>query len=764
VAVSPELVASPRHGRAEAVNGRPTLRRQDLLASAAGVAAMACLSAVRGVWVVQALALVLLLTVPGLLLVRAARVSPQAVRAFPVYVLGGSLAVLMISGLAVDLLGSPLGISRPLATVPLVTALTIACAALIAAAVPGSAARVRDYVRVDIRVWQAWPLLLPVLAWVGAMRLTNGDGALLAIAAATAAGAALLFGCVRARRSSIAMSATVIYGASLALMWGFSLRGHFVDGFDIATEYHTFTSVLAAGSWHTAHHNDSYGAMLSLTILPSMLTTLTGASPLLVLKAIYPCLFALFPVAVFLLASRVLRPGFAYLATLFLVVQSYLFEQLPEIARQEIGLLFFIFLLNAIIDQQLLRRQRTVLIAVFAVGLVLSHYSTAYLAIIVLFGALVLELLRGRVLSKFIAAFRDPQLPLGGIATAFAVTLVAAGVWYGPVTHSAQNVSHFADELSNKGLDLLPGASGKGIVDAYLAGNVLTPISASQFQTLAQADYAKHRPYVHPLTLPRVLHSATVKNPPIVSHPVFSALHSEQEILSLFANVVAAIGALLLWLRRGADRRARIIALFGVSTLIALVVVRFSGTAAEAYNQERAFLQAMVPLSVSLAWVLQWRAARGVGRVLAAAFAAALMVFFLTTSGLRGAFLGGERSFNLASSGENVDRFYITEPELAAADWLNAAAPKRDLIYADRYGALRILGATGRFNNVLTQITPATVDRHAWIYADTANFVRQLARGQEGNQYALYEWPSFVSEHWNLLYSNSSAGVYGRTP
>jgi uncharacterized membrane protein len=724
---------------------------------------MAVLSTVRGVWVLQAATLLLLLTVPGLLVLRAVRVSPKAVRAFPLYVLGGSLFILMGSGLLVDLLGPPLGISRPLESAPLILSLTLVCAALIAAAAPGRAPRLVDYVRVQVRVWQAWPLLLPVLAWAGAMRLTNGHGAALAVAGVTAAGAALLYGCMRARRSSIATSATLIYAASLALMWGFSLRGHFVDGFDIATEYHTFIGTLHAGRWYTSHPNDAYGAMLSLTILPSSLTALTGAAPLLILKAVYPCMFALYPVGVFLIAARVLRRSFAFIAALFLVVQSYLFEQLPEIARQEIGLLFFIFLLSAIIDSHLPRRQRTTLLAVFGVGLVVSHYSSAYLMIGALAGALVLEFARSHTPAKSIALLRSPQLPLTGIATALAITAVAAGVWYGPVTHSAQNVSQFVDALSNRGLDVLPNAGGKSVVGAYLAGNVQKQVSAGEFQALAQAGYAKNRPYVHPLAPPYVLRNASVTNPPRVSHPLFSALHLDQEAVSLFANLLAAIGALLLWLRRRADEPARLIALFGVSTLFALVVIRFSGTAAEAYNQERAFLQAMAPLSICLAWALQWCAARGVGRALAAAFAAALITLFLTTSGLRGAFLGGEKSFNLASSGEDIDRFYITEPELAAASWLNAAAPKSDLVYADRYGALRILGATGRSRGVLTQLTPATLDRHAWIYADTANFVRHVARGQEGSQYAIYEWPTIVRARWNLVYSNSSSGVYVRS-
>jgi uncharacterized membrane protein len=730
--------------------------------SVIALAAMAGMATVRGVWVVQAAALVLLLSVPGLLALRAARVGAEAVRAFPVYILGASILVLMGAGVAVDLLGPLFGVSRPLETAPLLISLTLVCAALLAAALPGRAPHVSDYVRVRIEVRHAWPLLLPVLAWAGAGRLTGGGSATWAAIAVAMTGVVLLYGSARASRWSVARSATLIFGAALALIWGFSLRGHFVYGFDIASEYHTFTAVLHAARWHASHRNDAYGAMLSLTILPSTLAQLTGASPILVLKVIYPLMFALFPVAVFLLATRVLTRRFAYVAALFLVVQNYLFQQLPAVARQEIGLLFFVCLLGALLDGRMARRQRTGLVAGFAIGMVLSHYSTAYLAIGVLAVALILELVRGRVSSA-------PGLALAPIAIALAVTVGAAGLWYGAVTHSTQNLSQFVSALDRQGLAVLPNAGGHDVVGSYLAGNVTTPISANSYEALARADYAKHKRYVHPLPggAGYVLRDASASSAPVASGPLVRALDDEQAAVGLISEALAALGALALWVRWGQDYRATEIALLGVSTVLALIVIRLSGTVATDYGQGRAFLQAMVPLSICLAWALQWcsagkRSTRP-ARAAVAAFPLALIVVLFTSSGLSGVVLGGGTTTNLANAGKDYEHFYLSPPELAAATWLNTTAPKRDLVYADNYGELRITASTGRSNGVLTQLTPATLDANAWIYADTANFVGHRVQGAEGANEALYAWPSFIGEHWNLVYSNGVAGVYARS-
>src|SRR5205823_11298480 len=122
-------------------------------------------------------------------------------------------------------------------------------------------------------------------------------------------------------------------------------------------------------------------------------------------------------------------------------------------------------------------------------------------------------------------------------------------------------------------------------------------------------------------------------------------------------NLLAIVGALALALRRHTNPLARQLALLGLATLMALAVVRLSGTTANAYNQERAFVQTMVPLAVGMAWVLEtvgdrWRWSRGTVSVLAAA---ALAVIFVTTSGLRGVAVRGRTPTNLADAGRHHD-------------------------------------------------------------------------------------------------------------
>jgi glycosyltransferase involved in cell wall biosynthesis len=756
---------------------RPTARARalDLLLSLLAVGAMAALANVRGVWILQLAELVLLLCLPGLLVVRGLRAEPEAVRRFPVYVVCGSLAVVMIGGLLVDLVGPGLGIARPLATVPLALSISLVCVLLIAVSFIRRAAPSWHYIGGSLPIRWLWPLLLPVIGWAGAMRLTNGHGAAVAIAAVAVTGIALLAGVWAAPRWSAGRTAVLLFGASLALMWGFSLRGHFVYGFDVSGEYQTFIGILHAGRWHVSHRNDSYGAMLSLTILPSALTNLVGVSPLLVLKVIFPLLFAFFPLAVFLLATRVLSLRFAYIAVLFIVVQDYMFQQIPAIARQEIALLFFVCLIAAMLDARLRRSSQIGLLLVFGVGLVLSHYGTTYITVALLGAALILELGRWLVTARVRRApggtppVRRALLPLLPLAVALAITVGGAAVWYQPVTNSTQNLSSFFADLNDQGLSILPNAGGQGLLRSYLAGNAPTHVSAGRYASEVRHDYLKNESWLHPI--PRAfLPAFRVQNAPVPeervkSHPTVAGFDVEQVIVSQLGILLAAIGALWLWLRRDAGATARTLALLGVSTLAMLVFIRFSGTAANDYNQNRAFLQAMVPLSVCLGWVLQ-RASRHprLGRFVAGGFAIALGLLFVNTSGLRGTVAGGGTLTNLAAKGEDYERYVVTKPELAAASWLNAAAAPGVVISADRYGQLRIAGATGRTTGVLANVTPASLDRGAWIYADEANFTGHRARGLEGSRYATYVWPSFIDDYWNLVYSNGSAAVYKRAP
>ena len=63
----------------------------------------------------------------------------------------------------------------------------------------------------------------------------------------------------------------------------------------------------------------------------------------------------------------------------------------------------------------------------------------------------------------------------------------------------------------------------------------------------------------------------------------------------------------------------------------------------------------------------------------------------------------------------------------------------------------------------LTDLTPETIDRNAWVYGTHTNVVLGRARGQIGNYTGLYRWPSaFLDRYFNTVYTNGDSEVFHR--
>ncbi len=567
----------------------------------------------------------------------------------------------------------------------------------------------------------------------------------------------------------------LLFGCALAAEWAFSLRSQEIIGFDITTELHTAQHIQAAGIWHAVHHNDPYGAMLSLTILPSVLASLTGLTPLIAFKALYPVLGAMIPVSIFLVSERVMRRRFAAGAAALLIIQSYFFQLLPEIARQEIGLVFFAALVSALLDDRLPRGAQLRLVVALSVGLVVSHYSSAYLAAPAMLAALVLQ--------AIISRFRPlPWLSLP-LLCATAVIGGGAAIWYSAVTHSANNLTSLANSLESKGLDLVPNHTGN-LITSYFSGNVGKSVAGSSFEQLAVKDYRSRSGYIHPLAAAREaryqLQPAAVPVPRVRVPALASGVRNLWIAIGQLMLIFGALGALVMAIQRRGPPLAREIGILTLSLVGGLVVIRFSGTVAEAYNQTRALLQALIVLTMPAAWsaqavtdrVRRWDRARREQWVyrrrdprwhapaLAGVTALALALVFAYQTGLTALVSGGGTSLNISQRGEDFERQYMTPAELAAASWASDHSTDQ-LLYADRYGQLRVALTSGRA--ALTDLTPETLDRDAWIYGTRTNTVLGRARGQVGSTAALYQWPSgFLNAYYNAVYANGDSRVFHR--
>ena len=742
---------APRHA---AVPGRARIRGHVV-----SLVFIALLVPLTRWWAAQVLLVPLLIIAPGALLLRALRIPGEVVSSFPVYVPAASIIVLLGSGLAVDIAGPLAGVAAPLRAVPLLAGLEVTCFALLAASVTAPPNVAIPWSSVTRSARLGWPLILPIIAAAGALRLNSGRGNGVALIAVGALVAVLVVPVVYAARLGDAVFQVILYAASLALLWSSSLRGDGVYGFDIATEYQRLQQTVLAGVWHPPHPNDAYGAMLSVTVLPTEIHALSGVPGLLIFKAVYPAIYALFPVAIFGLARRVVSGRWAFVAAAFTIGQ-YAFTEIAAVARQEIALVLFVALISAVLNTWIQRGSRWALVGLLAAAMAVSHYSTTYVAI-TLFGI--------AIPSQFaLSWFREVPRLTGAVAVAFVTALAGAAIWYVPVTSSDSHLLQVAETVQTQGLNLLPNrAPGSGLLAAYLQGNTKTPISAERYEQLASSYYSRNELFITPFSNARLsqyaLRDYPVPTPPVKWHAGYDVLGLSLLVVEQLANVVAAVGALLLVLRRKTPVITRQIGVLALITTLFLTVIRFSGTLAAAYGQQRAQLQGLVLLSITLCWAIQglaggWRKRQA--RVLGAT-AASLALVLANTSYLVGAVLGGGTSASLANAGPAYEYFYTSAPELASAQWLGGAVPRGQLVYADEYGQLRLAAVTGLQDGLILDITPQTLNQHAWVYASRSNIINGRGFALFENHPVIYVFPvSFLNTDYDLVYTDGSSEVF----
>lgn len=720
------------------------------------------LVALHRIWAVQAILILLVLSVPGLLLLRALRIPGRVVADFPALVPCASVIVLLATGLLLDLVGPLAGLSAPLRTLPILASTEIVCVALLLIARGAEPEVELPRLMLKNPTSLAFPLILPVIAILGAQRLNNGDSNTVALTATFLCVAVLIATVFYASRLENSLLTMIIFSAALALMYSYSLRGALVYGFDISTEYQRLSETVATGVWHPAHYNDAYGAMLSLTVMPTEFHFLTGVSALMVFKVVYPLFGALFPIEVFAIAKRVLSPTWSFIAAVILIAQSGFAEELPALARQEVALALFGALVAVMLYRPHRRATQWGLVMLLALSMVVSHYSTTYVAI-TLFGA-------GILLQWAASWFRRIPRFSGTMVVGFTVALLAAIIWYGPITQSATGLSAFEQTISSQGLDLLPHqVPGESPIAAYLGSGQQGTMTASQYESAIHAQYVLSGSSITPLTdagQPQYsLQKDSVTVPPVMLAPVHSAINLASLLFQQILNILGTIGAVLIVWRRKSPRVDRLIGLLGLGTALFLILMRMSGTINTFYNSERALIQGLGVFSVTFCWMLQRIASRWGSRGNAVLWFNVLFLgaFLINTTGILGAVLGGGTATNLANSGEDYERFAKSAQEVAAASWLGSEVRPGQLVYADRYAQLPLGAVTSLGSSPNENVTPLTIDQNAWVYASTSNIVDGRARVEFDGYLVTYAFPvKFLDNNFDIVYSDGASEVFHR--
>jgi len=353
----------------------------------------------------QVLGFLYLTLVPGFAISRLLRLKLEAIETVLISA-GLSIAFLMGTGFALNLIGPVVGVPEPLSTTPLV----VVTGALVTVMLILGGREERGE-----KAFKRLPLLavvfaclVPTMGIVGTV-LTNGSvlaGSLILYAMFLVAAGAIAFTTL-VKLPSHAVCSLILLAIALALLFHMAFFTNYIVGHDIWNEYSVFRLTMSSSFWNPAI-SDRQHAMLSVTVLPTVYSNLLSLDGTGVMKIVYPLIFAIVPLGLF----QLLKPRFgkhvAFFSVFFFISDTAFFNEVAQLPRQIIGELFYVLLLLVIFKSEIRGQAKWLLFVIFSFGMVVSHYSLAYLFLAFAAAVWIAALLRKRksqISTSMIALF-----------------------------------------------------------------------------------------------------------------------------------------------------------------------------------------------------------------------------------------------------------------------------------------------------------------------------------------------------------------------
>ncbi len=394
--------------------------------------------------------------IPGFLILRILKLGKTSLADTLLFSVGLSLVFLMLVGLLINEFYL-VGVSQPLSTFPLALGVSLSTLLLLFVCYRRNLLDDFSSFRVNLKVTNvllfrcAILILLPVLGVVGALFLNIPILLLLIVWIAVLFALSIL----SSKLFPSEFYPLLIFSVSLAFLFSAVFSSKYIIGYDANLEYYVFRLTQINGHWSFLDPTlyttvtVNFNSMLSITILPSIYQSLMNISGETLFKLLYPFIFSLVPVVLYRLFEKQVG-RLASLASIFLFISGDLvFYGVTAISldRQIVGMLFFTLSIFVLLKEDMAISRRRLLLVVFAVALLVSHYSLMYVYLVFISFIYVVSKIRG-----------DFDKVLNGRMILF--FFVATFSWYGlsvsPLATFAQFLSGF---ISNFSTDILNPAA-----------------------------------------------------------------------------------------------------------------------------------------------------------------------------------------------------------------------------------------------------------------------------------------------------------------
>lgn len=613
-------------------------------------------------------------------------------------------------------------------------------------------------------LYSAFSFLLPLISILGAIYLNNNQSNMITFGALGYIGFYLF--CIvflkeRAVTPFIVWSLVMTGTATLFML---SMRSFYIAGFDISQEYLVFQLTKTSQVWNFSTFGNAYNACLSITILPTLISYFTNLTDQFIYKFIYPSLFAFTPVCIFFIGLRMTKSKvIAFLSAAFFISQVWFVDPMVTLARQEIALLFFSLIVLILFNKDIPVMKKHVLLMIFGVCLVVSHYSTTYITLLLLTATYICALLFRLLFSVKARQMRFYLTPFYVLFLFF-----TAFVWYTQVTRTASNIGDFLNKTVESVKSASTTNSKSTIVEQVLKGSVkIDEHTYRAFYEQKLKEYEKRKDldrynsdtYKNFTLTPKAALTLPIKNAAL-----YQIANLAYRAVILLIQVFFAAGLItLVFVKTDLISRNKIeyslFIVYGAGLLVCMVAIPY---VSQAYNFDRMYMQIMIfssPIVIVGGLAL---CRRILGQNLNIGIGIVTLIIVLTywySYGFIWQITGGKTVVWLNNFGFYYDIGYTHTTDVEAARWL---ARRYDFKPVYSYATGRnILWAYARIDNVIGDVLPLAFDKYSYVFATHANVVHKINYFYYRGSHLGYEFPwEFLNANKNKIYTNGRSEIY----
>lgn len=337
--------------------------------------------------------------IPGILMLRALRLHRLGCIESLLYTVGLSLSILMFIGFFTNKLYPLIGISKPISIIPLM--ITMSFITLLLSGVCYLIDRNfshTEFLNLD-GVFSASSLficLIPIWTIIGTF-LVNfyNDNFLLIIIIFMLS---LIVVLVSFNYIPCNLYPLAIFITSLSLLFHNSLVSMHITGWDIQEEYFVANKVITDSLWNSSLYS-SINSMLSIVMLAPIYSVICSLSLTWVFKIIYPAVFSLTPLGIYIIVQKQTNDKIAFMSTFFFMSVFVFYVEMLQLARQQIAEYFLVLIILLLIQNKNDVSNRILLI-LFSFSVIISHYGVSYIFLFSIICSLFILFIFGKYLNN----------------------------------------------------------------------------------------------------------------------------------------------------------------------------------------------------------------------------------------------------------------------------------------------------------------------------------------------------------------------------